>query len=68
MNEMKQLSPADVLDQVLVFVGALTERAVVIPERYGSFLVGVIHTPRLPLLDRHRDEPLSFHGPKCSAA
>jgi hypothetical protein len=34
MNEMKQLSPADMLDQMLVFVGALTERAVVIPERY----------------------------------
>jgi hypothetical protein len=34
MKEMKQLPPADVLDLVLVFVGALTERAVVIPERY----------------------------------
>jgi hypothetical protein len=34
MNEMKQLPPADVLDLMLVFVGALTERAVVIPERY----------------------------------
>ena len=34
MNEMKQFPPADVLDQMLVFVGALTERAVVISERY----------------------------------
>jgi hypothetical protein len=34
MNKMKQLPPADVLDLVLVFVGALTEWAVVIPERY----------------------------------
>jgi hypothetical protein len=34
MKEMKQLPPADVLDLMLVFVGTLTERAVVIPERY----------------------------------
>jgi hypothetical protein len=33
MNEMKKLPPADVLDQMLVFVGALTERTVVIPVR-----------------------------------
>jgi len=34
MKEMKQLPPADVLDLMLVFVRTLTERAVVIPERY----------------------------------
>jgi hypothetical protein len=34
MKEMKQLPPADVLELMLVFVGALTERAVVIPVRY----------------------------------
>ena len=34
MKEMKQLPPADVLDLMLVFVGALTERAVIILERY----------------------------------
>jgi hypothetical protein len=33
MKEMKQLPPADVFDLMGVFVGTLTERAVVIPER-----------------------------------
>jgi hypothetical protein len=34
MHEVKQLPSADMLDQMLVFVDALTEWAVVIPERY----------------------------------
>ena len=38
------------LHQMFVFVGVVTERAVVVPEAYGSFCVGVFHRVSNPRL------------------
>ncbi len=43
MKQIEQLASADVLDLMFVFVGATTERAVVVPEPHGSFCVGMLH-------------------------
>jgi len=43
MEEVKQLPSADVLHLMFVFIRAATERAVVVPEPYGSFCVGMLH-------------------------
>ena len=43
MKKMKQLPPADVHHLMLVFVDAVTERAVVILEINGPLRVGMLH-------------------------
>jgi hypothetical protein len=43
MHKMKQLPPADVHHLMLVFVNAVTERAVVILEINGPLRVGMFH-------------------------
>jgi len=43
MKKMKQLPPADVHHLMLVFVDAVTERAVVILEINGPLRVGMFH-------------------------
>jgi len=43
MKKVKQLPSADVHQLMLVFVDAVTERAVVILESSGSLRVGMLH-------------------------
>jgi len=50
MKGFEQVASADVLHQMFVFVGVVTERAVVVPEAYGSFCVGVFHRVSNPRL------------------